>query len=169
MKELIEVLEKEIIFCDNSLKKYKQAFVKIEFVENFFEHFEIYYNYLNDKIISYIENAEKMNILIKNYKSETIKVHEKLKCDSSEEYSNEFKQCDSAIKVINSYKDQFKLFKDDLSRIIEYVNVYNTDEMLIEYYEDLRGSLISELEQLAQKMDEFEKFNDEVAEKLGWI
>ena len=32
MKDLIEALEKEITFSNNSLKKYEQPFVKIEFV-----------------------------------------------------------------------------------------------------------------------------------------
>lgn len=169
MKDLIETLEKEITFCDNSLKKYEQIFVKVEFVENFFEHFEIYYNYLNNKIIDYIEDAEKMNKLIKNFKAEAIKFYENMKYELSEKCSNELKQCDLAIKVINSYKKQFNLFKGEFSSIIEYVDVYNTDEMLIEYYEDLSGSLISELEELAQIMDEFEEFNDKVAKDLGWI
>lgn len=169
MKDLIEALEKEITFCDNSLKKYEQPFVKVEFVENFFEHFKIYYNHLNNIIISYIENAEKMNKLIENFKAKAIKFYENMKYELSEKCSYELKQCDLAIKVINEYKKQFNLFKGEFSRIIEYVDVYNTDEMLIEYYEDLRGSLIRELEELAQMMDEFEEFNDKVAKDLGWV
>ena len=124
---------------------------------------------MNNIIISYIENAEKMNKLIENFKAKAIKFYENMKYELSEKCSYELKQCDLAIKVINEYKKQFNLFKGEFSRIIEYVDVYNTDEMLIEYYEDLRGSLIRELEELAQMMDEFEEFNDKVAKDLGWV